>query len=686
MSRSDAGAPDDGERIRILSVFLTFLVGAGILFLTLVDLQLVRDHALIAKLRDREHASDKVSGPRGVLLDREGRTISQDRPVFDVRSIVVLRAQPYRKKDQEPWPRTAAEYLPAASRWIDDVVAACSVDEEYASPSQRAALRESLRIRLNKSFRVSTKRLLEKGRDRDGGLRDSLELDIGIDPDVDDPRFLEALESLAHASRHGPREQRPPYRCKFYSKREYSRELIDPELLASVIGRVQTNGKSFGLTQIDLLDPPEDPARTVHLRRSAGGYAVLDRVGEEVPEPSRVWTTLDLELQRIADEELMLGVDRILDIYKAPPEFGGVLLVEIATGDVLAAASYTPTEKGERNPYGGFVPFRAVFPPGSVMKPLHVALGLERGDYDVTKIVNCNDGRFPGRRVPDDHPIGVSDVRRILVQSSNIGAARLGVEMGRDGLQQVVEWYGFDEKSGVQWPDERIGHGPLYKQDNRWSKDLWGKPFSFLDMNDRDFGTWYGPSLSYGYEVNLTLAQLARAYLTMLSGHERHLRLIRGAVVRGQRRPVPIRRGRQVLSGSVRDWMSETLTEVVESGTAKHVRKKIGDREFPAGEMAGKTGTSQVNRRDVLCWDGKKRSGYVRTASFVGFAPARDPKYLAVCVFQKFGAGRFYGGGYAAPTAVGLLLEARKREGVVHEQLDRSGSGGSTAGRKRRGR
>ena len=75
------------------------------------------------------------------------------------------------------------------------------------------------------------------------------------------------------------------------------------------------------------------------------------------------------------------------------------------------------------------------------------------------------------------------------------------------------------------------------------------------------------------------------------------------------------------------------------------------------GLVAGKTGTAVS--ATVVKGKGKLE---VRNASFVGFAPANNPRYLAVCVLQKEGNARFYGGSYAAPPAIRLLLHALRME------------------------
>ena len=94
-----------------------------------------------------------------------------------------------------------------------------------------------------------------------------------------------------------------------------------------------------------------------------------------------------------------------------------------------------------------------------------------------------------------------------------------------------------------------------------------------------------------------------------------------------------------------------------ERATGRHLVRAFRAEgvELP-GVIAGKTGTA-VSRSVV---NGKTVE--VRNASFVGLAPAKDPRYLAVCVLQKDDSARFYGGSYAAPPATRVLLEALSLE------------------------
>ena len=103
--------------------------------------------------------------------------------------------------------------------------------------------------------------------------------------------------------------------------------------------------------------------------------------------------------------------------------------------------------------------------------------------------------------------------------------------------------------------------------------------------------------------------------------------------------------------------MRDVLTDAQES-TGRHVvaafRKEGVELQ---GLLGGKTGTAK-SRTTIK----GKGTVEVRNASFVGFAPAEAPRYLVVCVLQRDDSARFYGGSYAAPPAVRLLLEALRLE------------------------
>ena len=167
----------------------------------------------------------------------------------------------------------------------------------------------------------------------------------------------------------------------------------------------------------------------------------------------------------------------------------------------------------------------------------------------------------------------------------------------------------------------------------------------------------------FGYQLHVTTAQVARAFLSFLSGRPRELRLVDALEVDGE---VHVQSGPELdatpfLGEKAALETRRALVDVVHEGTARHALPELS-RAIQRGEVAGKTGTSEYTG-EAFRWDGSKVRGSVRTALFAGFAPVDTPRYLVVCVLQKVGAAKFYGGTYAAPAAIRLLLRAVDGEG-----------------------
>jgi cell division protein FtsI/penicillin-binding protein 2 len=321
-----------------------------------------------------------------------------------------------------------------------------------------------------------------------------------------------------------------------------------------------------------------------------------------------------------------------------------LILADLDDGSILAMANRPNFDPDE--PLAGDV-FRsaatqAQFQPGSVIKPLFLAMCVERGLARPGERVDCNgDGggkiwnkRAFGhsRRVEDDHLVGVVDLEGVIAESSNIGAVRIGLRLGGDGLQSVFDTFRLGQGTGLPLPFEASGRLPLPRN--------MGHPVQLA--------LYTGPSVCFGYEFEATPVQLLRAFATLVTGHQVELQLL-GKVVAGGDVRVPSaspNRGQQVFSPSTVAWVRGAMGETLrrERGTGRN----LGDDRIRA-LIGGKTGTSY------------RRTGSgtrIYCASFVGFAPVEQPRFIAICVAQKSSTSKFYGGTFAAPAVRDLLLEA----------------------------
>ncbi|MBK8975351.1 MAG: hypothetical protein IPM29_05460 [Planctomycetes bacterium] len=659
------------ERVRIVVCFGAFGAIALGLVARLSDLQVVRDAAALRHTLSQEVASDTIAAPRGTIVDRAGDPLAIDRPVVEVRAQLTLWGDA--RADGDDRPRTLAEFCTARDRFASDVVLGLSRCAELRMDvAQRDALRDALRHRIDAALVRRCERLdpsrfgLRDDADGDATvdplrptpLRDVERIDVLVARDVQHGAVLEELRALDYRRcRSAPRgptranDGRVRYQVTFDFARRYERDYASPDVLFGLVGAVSDGAGVAGddripvggLEKLRVLLPREPGHRRA--RADAGRRLFWTADLAEPEPPILLHTTIDVGLSVQADTELDRAAEKVRASYQgSPPEWGALLLVDVPTGELLAGASWAAGKDGQRDLHGAFAPTSRVFQPGSVVKPLHVAMGLSRGDYGWDRTVDpARDGALSrSRTIREDHPLPVVDVHDILVQSSNVGAVRLGLSMGPQGIEDYLRHYHFGEPTAVLLPGERAG----------------SRPADITTLNPREQTIYAGPSVLFGYQIDVTPLQITRAWLSFLHGAERELRLIRGITCDGAfRAHAAPAVGPRFLDPHVARDVRATLVDVLYEGTAKHIWGDLDGREFPRGLVGGKTGTSEYTG-DAFRWDGTRVRASIRTASFACFAPVEEPRFLCVCVLQKVGATKFYGGAYAAPAAVRLLLRA----------------------------
>lgn len=613
------------EQARILAIFsLLGMVAAGIAA-RLVWLQVGCAEESRRHARRQGTTWETLPARRGVVVDRQGRPLAYDRPVLEV------RAEAYFETPTRTAQRPPLEF-----------VEGLTADLVFALGGGRETRR---RLRARILSRRADPRFAAPRR-RHGRTTYRRRLEFLVAPAVQDAAVVARLRALA---------ERRSWLHLFFRRRHrraYPYEDVTVGPVGFLGGGEDARGRPLEVaTRMETfagLAAGRSGRREV--LRDAVGRRYWSRRSVPPEPPNRLECTLDLDLQRAACFELRRACEAVTARYGSPPRWGALLLAEVDTGEVLAMASRTP---GVHPRAAAFMPIRALYPPGSAVKPLVFAAALEEGKLEWEhERIDCrpntpgNGWRIPGSRrvVRDVHACGVLTPREVLVQSSNIGAAQVGPRLGAAGLSRYLANFGFGERSGLGLPGEKRGVVP---------RDLARLPPTVLRY-------YTAPSLSFGYEYNVTPAQVLRAYLRLLSGRRRDLRLFRRIVVDGlelRRRPAG---GEPVfLSESTRARIREALAAVVSEepgATGRHLHALLAELALGHGVVGGKTGTSVHSE----IRDG--RSVVVRTASFAGFAPVARPRYVALCVLQKDRVAAFWGGRYAAPAAGRLLVHALQRE------------------------
>ncbi|GAB4149581.1 MAG: penicillin-binding protein PBP3 [Planctomycetota bacterium] len=596
-----------------------------------------------AALRQVEGAR-VIRAARGTIVDRRGAVLAIDCPCQDVEAEVLV----------DPSLRRRAEDLRS---WIDRVAGrfADALAAERGPARNGERRRQFDRVRRILLGRIAPQGLPERGELEGSSVAGRAAFFLA--GKLDRLSVVRALRELDRADDHIALHWVSTYR-RVYAERDdtygvvgFEQDVLVPAAPGGAM-RLERWGV-FGIEASAVLDAGESGGRL--FLRDAVGRSYWRGPADEPDSPVVLETTLDLEMQRFASRvlrESALGVSA--DAESAPPQWGALVLIEVETGDVLAMANWARDAKHPKAMLA--TPYQCTFEPGSVVKPLVFAWALQHAGLDWNEAIDCTP-QLPGRGrrtaggrvVHDDHACGSLVPHDILVNSSNIGAVTVGSLLTRQQWRDYLSFYRLTEPSGLLLPHERKATG---------STD-----FSASEANFRYSSA---TALSIGYELAVTPLGIARAYLTLLSGAQRELRLYRGIsgndvhIVLAPRPP-----GERRLSDDVVSAIIDALIDVVgpesetNHPTGSRVRKSFLEKEGIElhGLVAGKTGTAASVGHDE-----KRGSFAVRNASFVGFAPARDPRYLAVCVMQKDDDARFYGGSYAAPVVVRTLLHALELE------------------------
>jgi cell division protein FtsI/penicillin-binding protein 2 len=290
------------------------------------------------------------------------------------------------------------------------------------------------------------------------------------------------------------------------------------------------------------------------------------------------------------------------------------------TGEILAVASW-PTLNP--NVFGRFPEHsrrnRAVqdlYEPGSTFKIVTASAAFEENVLGPDAPIDCSPGRLalPPGTISDVKRLGVLPFRDVIVESSNVGTAKVGLQLGADRLSRYARRFGFGEPLSPDFPGENRGivWDPARLHESAWA--------------------W----IAIGYQVGVTPLQMAAAVSAVANGGELiEPRVVRAIVRDGVRTEVKPKVLRRVIGPETAAMLTEIMEQVVERGTATAAA-------LATHRVAAKTGTAQK------LVDGRySKSDY--NASIVGFVPSRRPALTIVVVIDTPRAGRYYGGSVAAP-------------------------------------
>jgi cell division protein FtsI (penicillin-binding protein 3) len=389
------------------------------------------------------------------------------------------------------------------------------------------------------------------------------------------------------------------------TRKEYKRFYPQGEVMAHVVGF--TNVEDAGQEGMELGMQKTLAGMTGSRRviKDRLGRIVEDIAAVREPHDGRdLVLSIDSKIQYIAYTYLKEAVDK----FKA--KAGGAVVVDAKTGEVLALANlptYNPNNRAVLT--GAMLRNRVItdtFEPGSTLKPFTIALALDTKRVTPNTIVQTAPGKLTigTATIGDSHAHGPLTVSQIIQKSSNVGTAKIALQMQPQEMWEMFTTIGFGQQPKFGFPGAVAGRVRPYKS---W------RPIEQATM-------------SYGHGISVSLLQLAHAYTIFARDGD----LIPLSFQKLSAPPV----GQRVITEkTAREMRAMLETATGPEGTAPKA-------QTPGYRVAGKTGTA------YKLVGGRYVSKYV--SSFVGFAPASDPR-LIIAVMVDEPSGAHYGGEVAAP-------------------------------------
>jgi cell division protein FtsI (penicillin-binding protein 3) len=412
-----------------------------------------------------------------------------------------------------------------------------------------------------------------------------------------------------------------------YTLREYRRYYPAGEVTGHLLGftSIDDAGQEGLELAYDHWLAGEDGAKRVIQDRY--GRVVEDVESIRAARPGKdLVLSLDLRIQYLAYRELKRA------LIENRARAGSLVVLDIATGEVLAMVNQPAFNPNDREQLAvGRYRNRAatdIFEPGSSIKPFVMAAALASGRLHDDSVINTTPGfvKVGIKVIEDKHNYGSIDLATVLAKSSNVGMAKIALQLEPQQIWSALDALGFGQVSTSGFPGESAG---LLTNYSHW------RPIGIA-------------TLAYGYGLSVTPLQLAHAYATLGNN--------------GISRPVTFLRVDQPPAGerALDEHVAHSLVHMLESVITP---EGTGVKAALAGyRVAGKTGTA---------W--KATAGGYSTdkymSVFAGVVPASAPRLAAVVVIDEPGGARYYGGDVAAPVFAGVMSGALRLMAIAPDDL-----------------
>ena len=423
---------------------------------------------------------------------------------------------------------------------------------------------------------------------------------------------------------------------------EYERVYPYKHLAGQLLGFVGIDNEGLEGIERAFNDTLTGTSKKQVVPRSIAGRALYNAEETNI-EGADVELTLDVQIQFIAEEVIAEAVEA----YDA--KWGGVLIADPKTGDILAWAQYPFFNPNNFRTYDPAIYRNRLatdaLEPGSTFKPLVVAVALEEQIVNTETEFFCEDGVWQIDHIKigkDKRPFTIGDDGRsyknlnpeqILVHSSNIGMAKIAQAVGSKKLKKYLGDLGFGKATDLGINENK----GILRRLRDWSE---------ADLL----------STGFGQSISATAVQMLQAYNILVNDGER----ISLNLIKDKSEYSPNVSGQNIFSRRNSREVLRMMESVVDgNGTGKRAR-------IEGVRVAGKTGTAQKAAKNNTIGYGEDRM-----ASFVGIIPADNPRYLIVTILDE-PKKKVYGGVIAAPVfqkvAVRTMAYSGDLPGVVFAQ------------------
>lgn len=385
-----------------------------------------------------------------------------------------------------------------------------------------------------------------------------------------------------------------------------SRTYPDGAVAGNLIGFVGSDG-----TPLEGLESLQNSCLTgtdgkLTYQRGADGVIIP---GTEVETPATDGGTLQLTI----DSDLQWYMQQLIaeETDRLQANWGGIMVVEVGTGKIRAAAesdTVDPNDPGASDAESRSSKLlRYSYEPGSTFKPVTAATGIDVGAFTpLTTVFDPDRMEFPNGAVINDdekHDPMTLTLNGGLVRSSNVSMSQFGAMIDPQTRLDYLKKFGVGQGTALGWSGEPKG--------------------SYHEVADWDNQTYY--TTTFGQAFTVTVPQVTSVYQTIANG--------------GVRQPLSLVESCTAADGTVTTPELPDPEQVIKADTAAQVGQMLenvfaqgtlaDDVKIPGYRMAGKTGTAQVPNGAGGYKDG------VYFTSLVGYAPADDPKYVVITVFDE---------------------------------------------------